>query len=132
MLTVDDVLALQPCSPFNQREHLVSLWNGRETCGVSDFLEMDLTADQKLFVILSSGILSAETLNGLKTMFISRIENTEDQVVLSKANAGSCAEAAHYCQVIDIHRMDNATDRKEAIDTEAKWQLARLIEVCDV
>lgn len=129
MLTVDQVLALNPCAPYTA-EVIETLFAGRTSCGLQDFLAMDRPDADKITVILWGNLVSQEIQDALKQTYLSRIHKMRSPRLWRQANDGTCADSAHAAQLYAIQNSGASSrfQRQEAIANEAAWQLARLIE----
>lgn len=131
MATVDDVLAINPCDPYTDRNVVEQLFNGKTSCDIADFLAMDIPSFCKLSVILRTGLVSEQDQAVLKELYVARINRLLSPRFWREANQGNCEQAAHAAQLYAIQMShDNIPEnRKHAADQEASWQLQKLIEV---
>ena len=129
MLTIGDVLAMNPCSPYTE-ERVTELYAGRAECGINDFLAMDIKDDQKLFVILRGNLVSPAIQESLKALYLSRLNKMRAPRLWREASSGDCATTAHCAQTyaVVVSGASSVQQRQEAVATESAWQLARLIE----
>lgn len=134
MLSVDDILALNPCPPFNQRSTCEEYYGARSECGINDFLEMNIKDDQKIFVILRGNLVSQSIQESLKAVYLSRINKMRAPRLWREANVGDCAVAAHAAQLhaSQVFGASSKFQRQEAINNEAAWQLQKLLEAINV
>lgn len=130
MLTVDDILSLQFCTPYKDRQAIETYYSGRTECGLSDFLAMDIPAHDKLTVILRGNLISQEIQDSLKTQYISRMNKMRAPRLWREADNGDCAIAANCAQryAVIAEGASSQLQRQAAIATESAWQLSMLME----
>lgn len=131
MLTVDDILNLQFCDPYRDRQAVEAYYSGRTECGLNDFLAMDLPDYDKLTVILQGNLVSPEIQESLKESYISRMNKMRAPRLWREADNGDCATAANCAQryAVIFQSASSQFQRQEAINNEAAWQLQKLLEV---
>lgn len=130
MLTVDDILALQFCTPYQSRQTVEQHFAGRTECGLEDFLEMDIPDYDKLTVILRGNLVSPEIQTSLKNLYLSRINRPRAPRIWREAHEGDCAITANCAQRyhVIVSGASSQQERQAAINIEASWQLSQLVE----
>lgn len=57
MVTVDDIIALNPCAPYTNRDRLLEIFKGKESVDVSDVLDFEIPVVDRLWLIYHSGLI---------------------------------------------------------------------------
>ena len=122
-VTVDQVMAWEPCEDNYPRERVEELFAGREALSAMEFLELDIPAKDILWAALREELVPAETLH----KFTCRCNEADADAAWSESVADSAAWAAIMAAAMVARDAACDANRAEAWNTAyaAAWDTAR-------
>lgn len=104
-LTLPQVIALQPCNPFDAGSKSSDLYAGREVCELADFLAMNIRAADKMFIMLREEVTPLAKLQEIDAAIIPLL-SADALDRLQRYRALPISEAHYYAQAATVYIMD--------------------------
>ena len=117
-LTVDQVMALEPCDDY-PRERVVELWAGRESLTIAEIAALDISLSDRLWCVLAPGVLPDAVLGELHCRIV------DEAVAIYETHYPDDPRPRH---ANDVHRAmlrGEATAEDWAAARDAAWDAAR-------
>jgi hypothetical protein len=156
-VTVDEVLAMKPCSDYT-RERVEQLWSGRGALSVVEILDLDIPAEDRLWAVLREEVLGTELYRAFghacadraverhalhcgipkveqwAARWLSGEDRTEDSAWNAWSCAWSCARDAALGCATATWAATGAAHEASAVAsaagaTELEWQVQKLKEL---
>lgn len=82
MITVDEIIALNPCVTYMDRNRLLELFNGKESVGALDVLDFDIPVPDRLWLIYHAGLIENSVMIKIRDALTATVEDqTEEHLV---------------------------------------------------
>ena len=82
MTTVDDILALNPCAPYTNRDRLLELFNGRDAVEAIDVLDFPIPVVDRLWLLYNGAMIKNSVLVKIRNALAATApDQTEEHLV---------------------------------------------------
>ena len=132
MITIDDILAFNPCARYNSATKLLKYSGGKASVSLKEFLAFDIPWTVKTYCVLNVGIIPQNQIAAIRNFIESRI-------LIVKRGSDSRADkklpvSISFLVLTELSAKEKVTTKQKRllIDNESQRILERILALAEI